>query len=174
MATAKPSVLFTMVRRSIWGSERFAALPSDAARYVYFYYLTCPHQTASGCFRLKDAYALSDLELTGTKWTGSDYRQVRDALVKGGLIRHDARTGEILVVNWWKDNPPNNGSWIEGSRRQCEAIQSEDLRQAALESLKECEALLASKQNAHQLPRPTAANGHDEKLRTLNRSLTGT
>ena len=54
-----------MVRRSVWGSERFIALPSDEARYLYFYFLSCPHQTSSGCFVLKEAYALADLAMTG-------------------------------------------------------------------------------------------------------------
>ncbi len=57
----KPSEWFTMVRRVIWRSKRFTALPDDSARLLFFYYLTHPHQTHTGCFVIPDNYALTDL-----------------------------------------------------------------------------------------------------------------
>jgi hypothetical protein len=68
--TARP---FTMVRRALWGSDRFMALPDDGCRYLYLYLLTCQHQTSVGCFVLKEAYALADLALTGAAWTATEY-----------------------------------------------------------------------------------------------------
>jgi len=127
-----------MVRRSIWGSERFVRLPDDPARYLYLYLLTCPHQTSSGCFVLKEAYALADLNLTGAAWTAEKYQQARAALETSGLILTDDATGEVLIDRWWKDNSPNNESWFAGARRQCEAIQSQRLRKAAQDSLEAC------------------------------------
>ena len=127
-----------MVRRSLWGSERFVSLPDDAARYLYLYLLTCPHQTSSGCFVLKEAYALADLDMAGAAWTASRYRETKTALVASGLIMADDATGEILIARWWKDNSPNNESWFGGARKQCEAIRSDNLRTAALEALDAC------------------------------------
>lgn len=138
MAKTKPVKPFTMVRRSIWGSARFAALPSDTDRYLYIYLLTCPHQTASGCFKLKEGYALDDLRMTGANWTADKYRAARSDLVDSGLICHDEHTGEILISRWWQDNPPDNEAWFVGARRQCEAIESPELQRAALAALEEC------------------------------------
>jgi hypothetical protein len=127
-----------MVRRSLWGSERFVSLPDDPARYLYLYLLTCPHQTSSGCFALKEAYALADLDMAGADWTAAQYRKAKTALVASGLIMADDATGEVLIARWWKDNSPNNESWFSGARKQCEAISSADLRTAALEALDAC------------------------------------
>jgi hypothetical protein len=127
-----------MVRRSLWGSERFISVPDDPARYLYLYLLTCPHQTSSGCFVLKEAYALADLDMAGADWTAAKYRKAKAALITSGLIMADDATGEILITRWWKDNSPNNESWFGGARKQCEAISSGDLRIAALEALEAC------------------------------------
>jgi hypothetical protein len=133
--TARP---FTMVRRTLWGSRRFAGLPDDRCRYLYLYLLTCPHQASSGCFVLKEAYALADLGMTGAGWTAEAYRQAFAALVAGGLIMADEATGEVLVTRWWQDNSPNNKSWFDGARKQCGSIASERLKAAALEALDAC------------------------------------
>lgn len=135
--TARP---FTMVRRTLWGSRRFAGLPDDRCRYLYLYLLTCPHQTSSGCFVLKEAYALADLRMTGAGWTAETYRQAFAALVAGGLILADEETGEVLVTRWWQDNSPNNKSWFDGARKQCGSIASERLKVAALGALDACQA----------------------------------
>jgi hypothetical protein len=135
-----------MVRRSLWSSERFSALPDDAARYLYIYLLTCPHQTSSGCFVLKEAYALADLHLAGSDWTASKYQKAKAALIASGLIIADDATDEILILRWWKDNGPNNDSWFMGAQRQCEAIKSNALRTATQEALGVCwQEFLASK-----------------------------
>jgi hypothetical protein len=135
-----------MVRRSIWHSERLDALASDAERYLFFYFLTCPHQTASGCMVLLDAYALGDLNKRGADWSLARYHEVRAALVKSELICHDQTTSEILITRWWQDNGPNNESWFAGAKRQCEAIRSDRLRKAALDALKSCwDEFMASK-----------------------------
>jgi hypothetical protein len=131
-----------MVRRSIWGSQRFIGLPSDEARYLYFYFLSCQHQTSSGCFVLKDAYALADLDLTGADWTPVKYHQTKAAIEASGLILTDDATSEILITRWWNDNSPNNESWFAGARKQCAAIRSPTLQAAALEALEGCRAAL--------------------------------
>jgi len=137
-APVKPKKPFTMVLRSLWQSERFTGLPNDQARYLFLYFLTCKHQTASGCFQLPDAYALSDLEMAGSCWTKEEYGHSRDALVQSGLIHFDRQTSEILINGWYRANPPTNAAWITGARRQCAAIESETLRQLALKALSEC------------------------------------
>jgi hypothetical protein len=118
---AKP---FTMVRRSVWASDHFSKLPSDAARYLYFYLLTAPHQTG-----------LADLDLTGSDWCQAKYHEALQALVDVGLVLLDAETSEVLVTRWWHDNGPSNEKWFMGAAKQVAAINSPDLRKAAQESL---------------------------------------
>lgn len=141
MAAAKPKIQlkpFTMVRRALWSSQRFVALPDDATRYLYLYFLTGPHQTASGCFVAKTAYLLADLAMPGSDWTPATLADRKGHLAKSGLILGDEATDETLVTRWWKDNGPGNPSWFQGARKQCEAIQSQELREAAQASLDEC------------------------------------
>lgn len=140
MAASKPKIQFkpfTMVRRALWGSQRFCALPDDATRYLYLYYLTGPHQTASGCFLAKDGYVLADLAMPGADWTATLLTERKQHLIASDLIMADATTGETLVKRWWKDNGPNNRDWYQGAQKQCEAIQSLPLREAAVEALEE-------------------------------------
>ncbi len=145
-AAKKDQRPFTMVRRSIWRSKRFASLPGDDVRFLYFYYLTCPHQTSVGCCSVPEAYVTTDLAMIGAQWTVEKYRGAREALINSELILVDDETGEILVTRWWQDNSPNNESWFSGAQRQCEAIQSLKLRESAQEALRGCrEAFLASK-----------------------------
>ena len=134
-AASKP---FTMVRRSLWRSKRFGGLPNDAARYLYLYLLTCQHQGPIGCMRLNDAYALSDLNMTGADWTPAKFQAAKDAILQSELALFHAETSEILLTGWWKDNGPSNESWFSGARRQCEGIESATLREYALAALDEC------------------------------------
>ena len=127
-----------MVRRSIWRSKRFLSLPDDATRYLYLYFLTCPHQTSSGCFRLNEAYALADLAMTGSDWTPAKFMTAKAAIVGSGLILADEETDEILITRWWQDNGPNNESWFTGAEKQCDAIESAELKTAAQDALKAC------------------------------------
>lgn len=146
---------FTMVRRQIWRSKRFASLPGDSERYLYFYFLTCQHQTSIGCFVMSVAYVLADLKLRGANWTATSLADGMAVLEQAGLLLHDAETGEVLVTQWWKDIPPSNESHFTGAQRMCAAIESPTIRAAAQGALADCwEAFLA----ARGLPQPPVAN----------------
>src|SRR5215469_7860711 len=132
---AKKKIPFTMVRRSIWGSARFRSLPGSDAKLLYFYFLTCPHQTGTGCFVHNEAYALADLNKAGLNWTPDYYVNRKAEVEASGLVLSDHDTGEILIDRWWGGAGPNNQKWFDGARVQCGAIESPTLRQAAQESL---------------------------------------
>jgi hypothetical protein len=128
---------FTMVRRSIWHSGRFRALASDDARYLFFYLLTCPHQSSAGCARIPEAYVLADLNMMGACWSREKYDRVRTELISAGMLDCDPATDEILVPRWWASGPPVNLKWEQGARKACEQIESDRLRVAALRALDE-------------------------------------
>jgi hypothetical protein len=134
-ARTKP---FTMVRRSIWDSERFASLPDDKHRYLYFYFLSTKHQGGAGCFMANPAYILADLKKTGADWTDDALRRGMKILVDGGLLLTDEKTGEVLVLGWWKDNGPTNDKWFKGAVRYCDEIESDALQKVAMDALADC------------------------------------
>jgi hypothetical protein len=134
----QPTKPFTMVRRSLWDSRRFASLPDDSHRYLYLYFLTCEQQTQTGCFKAKPGYILEDLKKPGGDWTADALQSRMAGLVDAGLIITDDVTGEILVVDWWKDNGPSNESWFAGAKRHCEAISSQKLQEIAQTALEAC------------------------------------
>jgi len=134
----KPYQTFAMVRRSLWSSERFRSLPSDSIRCLYLYFLTCTHLTGSGCFLLKEGYALTDLAMTGATWSPTQCREAKTVLERSGMIQTDHKTAEILITRWWAHNGPSNDSWFNGAQKMCAAIKSEELRQAAEKALEVC------------------------------------
>lgn len=163
--TTKP---YTQVRRTLWDSRRFSALPNDACRYLYFYCLTTPHQTGAGCFKAKAAYILEDLNKPGSDFTLELYRERLAHLVAAGLILADDETGEILIVDWWKDNGPSNVDWVEGAKRQCNLIESPKLKEAALKALADAfEAFQLSKGLTPARPNGTGPAVSNELLARL-------
>ncbi|MCO5157567.1 MAG: hypothetical protein M9945_12605 [Aquamicrobium sp.] len=113
-----------MVSRTIWRSTRFGTLTAHRDKLAYFYYLTCEHMTATGCYRLPDGYAIADLA-----WTMEDYLAARAAVLGAGLIDHDPETDEIYVEKWLANNPPRNQKHATGIRNLIYGIESDRLRE---------------------------------------------
>ncbi|MDR4306975.1 hypothetical protein IHQ68_10130 [Chelatococcus sambhunathii] len=123
---------FTMVRRSLWRSERFARLHGDRERLLYLYLLTCAHITSCGVYRLPDGYACADLG-----WKLDDYVAARDRVKAVGLIQHDPETEEIAIDRYLHACPPANPKHAQGVRNMIYGIESDKLREAAEEAFAE-------------------------------------
>lgn len=115
---------FTLVLRSIWRSQRFGSLKGTDPRLLYFYFLTCRHQTSIGCFHLPDAYAADDLG-----WSIADYLEARAEVIRVGLIDFDASTFEVAIDRYIQNNPPANNSHATGMQALIENIESDRLRE---------------------------------------------
>lgn len=113
-----------MVSRTIWRSSRFGSLTAHRDKLAFFYYLTCEHMTASGCYRLPDGYAIADLG-----WSLEEYVKARQALQAAGLIDRDDETQEIYVERWLANNPPQNQKHATGIRNVIYGIESDVLRE---------------------------------------------
>src|SRR5262245_35911185 len=122
---------FTKVSPRLWQSPRFRELQSDA-KLVFVYLLTSEHQNSAGCYRLPDGYATADL-----RWPHDRYRSARDQLVKAGMIKFDPEESVVLIERWFDHNPPMSVSHLIGVERVLERIDSDELREAALEALSE-------------------------------------
>ena len=123
---------YSKVSPRLWQSSRFAALPSDDAKFAFLYLLTSEHQNSAGRYRLLDGYATADL-----RWPLDRYRKAREQLVKAGMIRFDPEKGVVLIDRWFYHNPPMSESHLIGVERQLERIESDELREAALAALSE-------------------------------------
>jgi hypothetical protein len=123
---------YTKVAPVLWQSHRFRDLPSDDARFLYVYLLTCQHQTSAGCYVLPDGYACADLN-----WPLKRYAEARQQLIKADLICFDPPYSVVLIKRWFKHNPPTSEDHVTGIERRLERLPSEELAQMALEALLE-------------------------------------
>ena len=114
---------FTMVSPEIWASPRFISLNSDG-RLLMLYFVSGPHQSSSGCGRVKEGYALADLG-----WTSTQYRAARKAAQDAGLI--DAEGDEVYVERWFFHCPPTNTKHGLGIKLSIGKIASDRLRKKA-------------------------------------------
>jgi hypothetical protein len=131
---------FSKISPSVWRSQRFTELPTDDARYLYLYLLTCEHQTNAGAYHLPHGYACDDL-----RWEKLRLSQALEKLVASGLILHDATTAEIAITRWFKHNPPMSESHLLGVERTIERIHSSVIAEAVLNELHEAWELFQAK-----------------------------
>ncbi len=128
---------FNKISPNIWMPGRFSQLPSQDAKFLHLYLLTCSHQNIAGCFVLRYGYATADLD-----WAIEKYQIARQQVMDGDLISFDAATSEIFVHGWFRHNPPMNAPHKLGIERQIACVQSGALRKLAEEELSEvCEAI---------------------------------
>ncbi len=105
---AQGDASYAQVERAIWTKRRFRGL-SDDGRLLLFYFVTCPHATQSGLFRLPPGYACEDLQ-----WTSDRYKAAMDALIEVGLIKYDEENSIILNLKQLLKFPPQNRNQVAG------------------------------------------------------------
>ncbi|CAN5406060.1 hypothetical protein BH10PSE7_BH10PSE7_34050 [soil metagenome] len=154
---------YSKVSTTLWDSDKFTGLPSDDARLLFIYYLTCPHGNSAGCFKVSTAYATADL-----RWSPERYVDAREALVEAGLIEFDAENSVVLVVGWFRFNAPANASHLRGMEKFLEHVPSDNLRE-------KCFALLDAKVAEIDAERKLAADakiaaGVSQTSTSFNRS----
>jgi len=123
---------FTKISPTLWASKRFTSLGSDDPKFLFLYFLTSEHQNSAGIFRLRDEYAIADLE-----WEMTRYQTAREDLVAAKLIRFDVETSTILILDWFRHNAPMNDSHYKGVVRAIQRIDCVAFRLEALEALQE-------------------------------------
>jgi hypothetical protein len=117
---------FAKVSPGIWQARLFRELATDQERLLYLYLMTCGQQSSAGCCLLPPGYACADLG-----WNLEVYMRAREALVQAGLAAYDAVTHEVLIVDWFALNAPQNEKHKIGTARLIAKIQSPALREQA-------------------------------------------
>lgn len=116
-----------MVSPMLWRSKRFKELSKDA-QLVFFYLLTCEHQNMAGVYRLPIAYGAHDLG-----WIEDEFMIGIEEVIAKGLVRRDAATDEVMIAQWFKFNIPKGVKTIKGVANILEKIESDDLREEAVQ-----------------------------------------
>lgn len=120
------SHVFSKVSPQVWESGRFRSLPDDSSRLLYLYLLSSVHQNSIGVYRLPAAYACEDLG-----WDRPVYDEALTALVDVELVEIDEVTQEVLILRWFRHNPPTNDKHLAGVERLIGKIASQALRERA-------------------------------------------
>jgi hypothetical protein len=154
---------FSKVVPALWGSPRFAGLPTDDARLAFLYLLTNAHQTSAGAYRLLPGYACVDLG----GWTLDRFGAAMDALERAGMIRIDRSTFEVMIERWFKHCPPMNSKHHLGTARLIARLDSPLLRQAAAGSLNEAWEAIQAEQATTKLRGPASNLLQTAHLRTV-------
>jgi hypothetical protein len=121
---------FSKVSPQVWASERFNTLAGDGARLAYLYLLSNGHQNSIGCYRLPVAYACADMG-----WGPEKYVAALKALIAAELVEADQGTREILILRWFRHNPPTNTKHAMGAFRLVAKVAAPRLREVATEAL---------------------------------------
>ncbi len=114
---------FSKVYQNIWTSTKFESLPDDGCRLLYLYILTNQHSNSSGCYNLKEGYALSDLH-----WSPEAYRKAIDSLSIAYLIDIEDGFPTVLITKWVDFNPPTNAKHAIAILAQLDAAASPRLK----------------------------------------------
>jgi len=133
---------FTKLSPTIWTSKVFQAL-TVRERNQFLYLLAGPHQTSAGCCHVPESYACGDLG-----YKPLEYRNNNVRLQAVQLIEFDPETSEVLVVGWFKDNPPMNDKHRKGTQKEIDRIQSDQLRTASQTSFDDAWAKYIARQDA--------------------------
>lgn len=109
---------FAKISTSIWGSEKFNALPNDGdAKLLYFYLHTCPSVNSVGCFVLKPGYAAADLH-----WPEERYFAALETLRIQYLIQYQDSQRMVRIVDFLRFNPFANPKHAIGAIKIAKAL----------------------------------------------------
>jgi len=101
---AKNDGRYSRIKSRFWHDEKSGQWDDDT-KLLALYLLTCPHGNILGCFVLPKLYICADL-----RWTEERLRKPFAKLLEEGFLEYDENTSLILINNWLKHNPIENGN----------------------------------------------------------------
>lgn len=145
--------VYGKIKSTFWTrTKRF----SERAKLLAVYLLSGPHGSTSGCFYLPPAYIMGDLG-----WAQETVTETLSELSRNGFAYHCSATDWVLLPNFIKHNPPENGN--VGKRLAVEAS-------AIPEDFTYLSEFIASlKPYAERLPK-----GFVKEMETLSRTVNDT
>jgi hypothetical protein len=117
---------FSKVSPKVWSSPRFLGLGTPEAKLAYLFVVTNEHVNSAGAYRLREGYAIADLN-----WPLDVYRDNLALLIQADLITYDAAAQEIYVLRWFRHNPAMNDKHAQAVQRYISELDSDEVREKA-------------------------------------------
>lgn len=100
---------YVHIKSRFWMDEKVRGW-SDDAKLLALYLLTSPHNNVLGCYVLPELYACADLG-----WERKRFAKAFARLVEDDFVKVDPKTDLVLIVNYLRHNPIDNGNRAEGA-----------------------------------------------------------
>ena len=100
---------YTRIKSKFWTDEKVKKWDSDT-KFLALYLLTSPHKNMLGCYVLSKLYICADLEWD-MKRLGKPFTKLLDQ----GFINYDDDNELILLTNFLKHNPLENGNQVKAA-----------------------------------------------------------
>lgn len=107
---------YIKIKSRFWSDEKVRGWDNDT-KFLALYLLTSPHNNILGCYVLPKLYICADLG-----WTPEALAKPFAKLVEDGFIKYDEDTCLILLTNYLKHNPIDNGNRAEGAIKILEEL----------------------------------------------------
>lgn len=174
---------FGKISSSIWGSERFCALPSAEAKLFYLYVHTCQHGNSIGCFKLHPGYIMADLGWEAAAVDGaikatsmlpardsatdspmespqigdgeaiSVYGCGEDSDAKGPLLLYDHKQKLVYIDGFFKHTPITNKKHALGALNSAMNLPDSSLKALVIRSI-------LAQSHTEDLPERKTAESH--------------
>jgi len=108
--------MFTKIEEVFWKDEKMRPA-SDDVKLLMFYLLTSPHRNIIGFYFLPVLYISSDLN-----WKVERVSKGLGELFRMGRVMYDNTVSVVLIKNFLKYNPLENGNQVTGAIKKIEEI----------------------------------------------------
>lgn len=122
---------YTRIKSIFWNDEK-VKLWSDDAKLLALYLLTSPHNNILGCHVLPKLYISADLS-----WDTKRLDEAFNQLLNDGFIKYDDTNRLLLIVNYLKHNPIENGNQAKAALKQLAELPKSPLLQDLKQLLKQ-------------------------------------
>lgn len=123
---------YTRIKSRFWVDEKVRAWDNDT-RFLALYLLTSPHNNILGCYVLPKLYICEDIG-----WLPEQLTKPFNQLIEDDFIKYDESNRVMLLSNYLKHNPIENGNQATAAIKQLNELPTSPLFQdlkALLEQL---------------------------------------
>jgi DnaD/phage-associated family protein len=114
---------YTRIKSKFWTDEKARKWDSET-KFLALYLLTSPHNNILGCYVLPKLYICADLG-----WDDKQLGKPFNKLLQDGFIKYDDINCLILLCNYLKHNPIENGNQATGAIKQLDELPKSPLLQ---------------------------------------------
>ena len=115
---------YRQVYMSFWSDPKVDDDFTPEDKYFYLYLLTNPHTNICGCYEISTRQMERE-----TGYNRDTLRRLLERMESThGVVRYDASTKEVLLVNWYKYNWTKSEKLVRGVSEVAQSIKSAQFR----------------------------------------------